>query len=178
MEPSKSFAISIGNLMLSLVHNWLPMDEFHNWLESNSLIHITPRGLEFSWSNGRRESINTQRTLDRSVCNHLWLYMCCSLSCSTLTQHKSDHFPLLLEFQVTSVTFASQFKFQQMWTLHSDCKEIVNSCWNTNFLGSPMYIMSSKLKLLKDRLKVWNRNFWRCLCSSQPCRRQVESDSK
>jgi len=91
------------------------MDEFHNWSESNSPIHITTRGLEFTWSNGRRGSKNTQRRLIIQVCNHLWLDMCRSLYCSTLTMHKSDHFPLLLEFQVTSITFASQFKFQQMW---------------------------------------------------------------
>lgn len=135
----------------------LPMSEFSSWSESNSLYHIPTRGSSLTWTNGRRGNRNTQRRLDRSICNQQWLDMCCSLSCSTLTKIKSNHFPLLLEFQVTPTTFASQFKFQQMWSLHPDCKDIVTSCWNTNFTRCPMFILSAKLKHLKSCLKQWNK---------------------
>ena len=42
-----------------------------------------------------------------------------------------------------------------MWTLHSDCKDNVSSSWNTTFSGSHTFILSSKLKFLKNRLKEW-----------------------
>jgi len=45
-----------------------------------------------------------------------------------------------------------------MWTLHEDCKNIVSDCWNKNFVGFPMFILSQKLKLLKQILKNWNIN--------------------
>ncbi|PNX72820.1 ribonuclease H, partial [Trifolium pratense] len=44
-----------------------------------------------------------------------------------------------------------------MWTLHDDCKNIVQDSWNTNVLGCPMFVLSKKLKMLKDKLKVWNK---------------------
>lgn len=135
----------------------LPMEEFLGWSEANNLYHIPTRGSEFTWSNGRRGNRSTEKRLDRSICNQQWLDLCCSLSCSTLTKHKSDHHPLLLEFQVTPVSFASQFKFQQMWALHPDCKDIITCSWNSNIIGSPMYILNSKLKNLKTILKVWNK---------------------
>jgi len=135
----------------------LPMEEFLGWLEANSLYHIPTRGSEFTWSNGRRGNRSTEKRLDISICNQQWLDLCFSFSSSTLTKHKSDHYPLLLEFQITSASFASQFKFQQMWALHPDCKDIITSSWNSNIIGSPMYILNTKLKNLKTTLKVFNK---------------------
>lgn len=37
--------------------------------------------VEFTWSNGRRWNIHKDRRLDRSMCDQLWLNLCCSLSC-------------------------------------------------------------------------------------------------
>jgi hypothetical protein len=37
------------------------------------------------------------------------------------------------------------------------CKNVVEDCWKTVVLGCPMYILSKKLKLLKDKLKTWNK---------------------
>jgi hypothetical protein len=48
----------------------------------------------------------------------------------------------------------------RMWTLHPDCRQLVLDCWNTDILGCPMYIMSQKLKILKGRLKTWNKNYF------------------
>jgi len=41
--------------------------------------------------------------------------------------------------------------------MHSDCKQLVENTWNNTFFGSPMFILSQKLKLLKEKLKVWNK---------------------
>ncbi|MCH81555.1 hypothetical protein A2U01_0002345, partial [Trifolium medium] len=109
-----------------------PMNEFQSWTDAFNLIHLPTRGAEFTWNNGRG-------------------------AVSTLIKQKSDHFPLLLEAQLTSMTFASHFKFMKMWTLHPDCKNIVEDCWKTVVLGCPMFILSKKLKILKDKLKTWNK---------------------
>ncbi|PNX71458.1 ribonuclease H, partial [Trifolium pratense] len=106
-----------------------PMNEFQSWTDSFNLIHLPTRGAEFTWNNGR----------------------------GALIKHKSDHFPLLLEARLTSSSFVSHFKFMKMWTLHPDCKNIVAECWNTVVVGCPMFILSKKLKILKDKLKNWNR---------------------
>ncbi|PNX83757.1 ribonuclease H, partial [Trifolium pratense] len=45
-----------------------------------------------------------------------------------------------------------------MWALHDDCKNIIASSWNDNVVGCPMYILNTKLKRLKDRLRIWNKD--------------------
>jgi hypothetical protein len=67
----------------------------------------------------------------------------------------------LLDIQLTNVTFASQFKFMKMWSLHPDCQQWIQECWNTNVTGCPMYVLSRKLKLLKEKLKLWNKDCFR-----------------
>jgi len=83
--------------------------------------------------------------------------MCSSLNVSTLTKLKSDHFPLLMEFETVPTSFVSQFKFLSMWSLHEDCRNLIQQSWNTNVVGCPMFILNQKLKTLKQNLKIWNK---------------------
>ncbi|KAK2433108.1 hypothetical protein QL285_018413 [Trifolium repens] len=136
----------------------LPMDDFLSWTESFNLLHLPTRGAEFTWHNGRGGSRFTEKRLDRAVCNQAWLDLCIVSSVSTLIRHKSDHFPLLLDVQLTNTSFVSYFKFMRMWSLHPDCRSVVLDCWNTVVIGCPMFILSKKLKLLKDKLKIWNKD--------------------
>jgi hypothetical protein len=136
------------------------MEDFINWSDSNGFIHLPTRGTSFTWSNGRRRHHSTEKRLDRTICNQDWLNSCASTSCSTLSRSKSDHHPLLLDFQISSVRFATSFKFMQMWSHHADCKSIISRVWNSNIIGCPMYILSEKLKLLKLELKTWNKNIF------------------
>jgi hypothetical protein len=113
--------------------------------------------MQFTWANGREGRRHTERRLDRVICNQNWLNVCNSLNVSTLVKHKSDHFPLLLEFDNSTHSFASQFKFMQMWTHHKDCHRVIQEVWNTNIVGCHMFILSQKLKILKQKLRVWNK---------------------
>ncbi|PNY03176.1 ribonuclease H [Trifolium pratense] len=58
---------------------------------------------------------------------------------------------------MNSTNYASQFKFLKMWTLHDSCKDLISNCWGIQIIGSPMFILSKKLKLLKEHLKNWNK---------------------
>ncbi|KAK2429733.1 hypothetical protein QL285_028147 [Trifolium repens] len=136
----------------------LPIEDFQQWTDTFNLIHLPTRGAEFTWHNGRGGNGYTEKRLDRAICNQFWLDSCCSSSVTALTRVSSDHFPLLLDLQVTSNSFASQFKFQRMWSLHDDCSRIVSDCWKSVVVGGPMYILTQKLKILKDRLRVWNKS--------------------
>jgi hypothetical protein len=135
----------------------LPIEDFQQWSDFSNLIHLHTRGAEFTWNNGRGGNRHTEKRLDRAICNQAWLDSCCSSSVTALTRICSDHFPLLLDLQVTAVSFASQFKFQRMWTLHDDCANIISECWNSVVVGCPMFILTQKLKMLKDKLRVWNK---------------------
>jgi len=45
----------------------------------------------------------------------------------------------------------------QMWSLHPDCKKVVESCLNKPVVGCPMFVLSKKLKNLKLALKEWKK---------------------
>ncbi|KAK2443571.1 hypothetical protein QL285_014660 [Trifolium repens] len=135
----------------------LPMSEFKNWTDTNNLIHLQTHGSFFTWANGRRGRHYTQKRLDRVICNHEWFDNCNSVNVSTLTKNKSDHFPILFEFKNLDLQHPSSFKFLKMWTAHPDCVNVVQECWNINIVGCPMYVLNEKLKLLKLKLKSWNK---------------------
>ena len=72
-------------------------------------------------------------------------------------KHKSDHFPLLLDLQLNTSTYATSFKFMRMWTTHEDCEKIVKDCWDMAVVGCHMLVLTKKLKALKEKLKSWNK---------------------
>ncbi|XP_058755288.1 uncharacterized protein LOC131628465 [Vicia villosa] len=45
-----------------------------------------------------------------------------------------------------------------MWTLDEDCDRLIREAWTENFHGCHMFILDQKLKNLKNKLKVWNKN--------------------
>jgi hypothetical protein len=135
------------------------MEEFSTWTDNNNnLIHLPTKGCQFTWANGRKGRHYTEKRLDRVICNHLMINNCETISCSTLTKHKSGHFPLLLDIQFNAIRYASNFKFLKMWSLHNECSKLISQIWSTQVFGSPMHILSHKLKLLKGELKTWNKN--------------------
>jgi hypothetical protein len=135
-----------------------PMNEFQSWTDTFNLIHLPTKGAFFTWNNGRGGNKHTEKRLDRVICNQSWFDLCHVSTASTLIKQKSDHFPLLLDVQFSPLSFASQFKFLKMWTLHPECQNIVAECWRSVVTGCPMFILSNKLKFLKDRLKNWNKD--------------------
>jgi hypothetical protein len=137
-----------------------PIDDFQHWTDSNFLIHLATSGAYFTWSNGRRGAKHTERRLDRAICNQDWLDACSTLECSTLIKNRSDHFPLLLDFANNNLRFKSSFKFLRMWSLHENCKDLIDASWRENVVGCPMYILNTKLKRLKDKLKIWNKEIF------------------
>ncbi|KAK2456861.1 hypothetical protein QL285_004189 [Trifolium repens] len=134
------------------------MEDFQKWTDDFNLIHLPTNGAEFTWDNGRGGLRHTERRLDRVICNQAWLDLCTTLNVSTLTKHKSDHFPNLLDFNLNLLTFASQFKFLRMWSSHPDCESLIKDCWNVEILGCAMFILSKKLKIVKEKLKCWNKS--------------------
>ena len=58
----------------------------------------------------------------------------------------------------------SPFRFENMWLLTDGFLEKVKGWWGSySVVGSPSSILAKKLKLLKEDLKVWNREVFRHL---------------
>ncbi|XP_058783255.1 uncharacterized protein LOC131657925 [Vicia villosa] len=136
----------------------VPMADFFNWSNNLNLIHLPTTGNQFSWNNGRKGLCLTEKRLDRSICNMDLLNNCNLVVCNTLTKIRSDHFPIMLTCDFEKVHYSSQFRFLKMWTSSMECLQVVKDSWSTNLVGCPMFILDKKLKILKNNLKVWNRN--------------------
>lgn len=80
------------------------------------------------------------------------------VTCNTLTKTRYDHYPILISLKLENVAFKNQFKFHKMWTLHPECDSIVRNSWNSKVYGFPMYILDQKLKILRGKLKAWNKD--------------------
>ena len=70
----------------------------------------------------------------------------------------SDHFPILLDGGGLR-RGPSPFKFENIWPKVEGFKDLLKSWWEgDNFSGSSSFILTEKLKVLKSKLKEWNKD--------------------
>lgn len=74
---------------------------------------------------------------------------CSTVVCHTLSEIKSDPYPLLFACNIDKVTLKSKFKFLNMWTLHDDFENIIKDTWNTKIFGGSVFILDKKHRILK-----------------------------
>jgi hypothetical protein len=95
-----------------------PIRDFQQWTNLHDLIHLPTRGVSFTWDNGRLGRRHTKKILDRAICNQQMLDLCSSISCSTLTKTRSDHYPLLFEFHTNNQILKNVDPAQRLQTTH------------------------------------------------------------
>lgn len=133
------------------------IQDFPNQIDSYHLFHIPISGANFTWLNVSGVN-HTQKRLDMAICNQTRIDPCVNTSCSTLIKTILDQYPLLLQFNCQEVMFKSQFIFLHMWILQQDYYKVVESSWNSKFIGILMYVLSKKLQILIGNLKAWNKS--------------------
>lgn len=101
-------------------------DEFQTWSDSCKLTHLSTKGAEFTWSNGRRSRAYIAPGLNRAICNDSWIQYWNQISCSTLTRSKSYNHPILLSISKEVSSHPSSFKFFKMWIDHPDCRRVAS----------------------------------------------------
>lgn len=126
----------------------------------NKLTHIITRGVRYTWSNGHAGRAHTYLRLDRVIVNEEAISFWDSISCTSLVRCKSDHYPLLLSLNKGLVSKPSSFEFFSMWYKHPDCERVVREVWSKEVAGCPMFSLVQKLKMLKSKLRTWNREMF------------------
>lgn len=66
-------------------------------------------------AHGRKDQAHTEKRLDIVVYNHRWLGSWNASFRLTLIKASSDHYPILLDFQLTKARHSSSFKLMMMW---------------------------------------------------------------
>ncbi|XP_026400034.1 uncharacterized protein LOC113295920 [Papaver somniferum] len=72
----------------------------------------------------------------------------------------SDHHPIFLNTNPHWSTGKIPFKFFGPWLDHKDCKDIIFECWKRNLSGSSAFLIAIKLKEVKLKLKIWNKEVY------------------
>ncbi|KAG5589142.1 hypothetical protein H5410_039656, partial [Solanum commersonii] len=131
------------------------MTDFTDFIEDAELVDIQLAGDVFTWKKG--EGHDPAARLDRFLISEEWENTFKNIKQSTLQRVISDHCPLILECGNWERP-NSYFKFENWWLQTENFKEMVKIWWDSSiFRGKPDFILASKLKYLKGKLKEWNR---------------------
>ena len=69
----------------------------------------------------------------------------------------SDHFPICLE-SLNLDRGKVPFRFENMWLEFEGVSDLIREWWGRlRYQGLPAFVVASKLKYLKAKLKVWDR---------------------
>uniref|UniRef100_M1BXT6 Non-LTR retroelement reverse transcriptase n=1 Tax=Solanum tuberosum TaxID=4113 RepID=M1BXT6_SOLTU len=110
----------------------------------------------FTWFKGDNQEAASR--IDRFLLSSEWDGSFRNIKQVPLQRLVSDHVPIALQCGSWEVP-KSNFKFQNWWLTKEGFVDKVSDWWNSfEFSGRPDYILASKLKALKEKLKEWSRS--------------------
>lgn len=108
------------------------------------------RGENFSQITSRCGGINGQ--LDRVLATLSWRNLFPNCSFIHLNPCKSDHIPILLNYNGRDSRKGhgkAYFIFEEWWTYHDSCKEVIAEAWSASITRFPMFQVVEKFKAMK-----------------------------
>ena len=149
------------------------MRRFAQVVDELSLVDLQLQGGSFTWSGGLNNQ--SRARLDRFLVTPYWLDQFSRVVQRRLPRPTSDHFSILLEGGSLR-RGPTPFKFENMWFKVEGFKDLIRNWWRgIEVSGSASFRLSAKLKELKQKLKVWNREvFGNLECNKEAALQQVE----
>lgn len=132
----------------SLTASQPEIDNFRNFIQDMHLLEIPSSTRGFTWFRGNSKSL-----LDRCFINPEWLTLFSGLRVTLLKRGLSDHCPLHVHNEIKNWG-PKPFRFQNCWLTDPNCLKIIKEAW----LASSSSPMNEKLKAVRKRLKIWNRD--------------------
>ncbi|RVX14050.1 LINE-1 retrotransposable element ORF2 protein [Vitis vinifera] len=131
------------------------MRRFAEVVDDLGLVDLQLQGGAFTWTGGLNNM--SKARLDRFLVSPCWLNQFSRVSQRRLPRPISDHFPVLLEGSSWR-RGPAPFRFENMWFKVEGFKDLIRNWWQgTEVRGSASFRLSEKLKKVKQKLKVWNR---------------------
>ncbi|KAL5543130.1 hypothetical protein UlMin_010840 [Ulmus minor] len=128
---------------------------FDKFIRELELRDLALHNASFTWSHFREEPIKSR--LDIFLFIEEW-----GVGKNDIRQEKesmtcSDHMPLILDMM--SVSWGpTPFRFENMWLGHLDFRQKCENWWSgIGVKGWESYKIMEKLKVLKEKIKVWNK---------------------
>ena len=131
------------------------MRRFSKVIDDLEMKDLPLQGGSFTWRGGLNNQ--SQSGLDRFLVLEVWITYFSGIVQSILLRPVFYHFPILLDGGDLR-SGPSSFRFEIMWLKVEGFKDLLQSWWSGfSFNCSYSYILTKKLKALKAKLKVWNK---------------------
>ncbi|RYR09735.1 hypothetical protein Ahy_B05g078136 [Arachis hypogaea] len=129
------------------------IQEFRQFVNSNSLMDLDLKGGKFTWFSNPRNGFVTREKIDRALANWEWMSMYQNASLSLMSAVSSDHCPLILDV-IPVHRVRKYFKFEAYWADHEDCSNVVKRGWcKEEQNGDEWDKISRKINNCKEELK-------------------------
>ena len=118
---------------------------------------ILAQGGQFTWKGG----LNNCRMarLHKFIISEDWDYLFGTVNQSILPRPTLDHFPILREGGRRRAIGLAPFRFENMWIKEEGFKDLIRDWWQSfEFRGTNSYVLMEKIKSLKSKLKIWNKD--------------------
>ncbi|KAL2225777.1 UNVERIFIED_CONTAM: hypothetical protein Sindi_3039900, partial [Sesamum indicum] len=132
------------------------MEEFNTCLQNTVLLPLPMQGEWYTWHNRSAGPRNLWKRLDRILTNDTWTVRFPSVFYQCLTPRTSDHSPMVINGD-NQQQFGGMFRFDNFLTLSPDFIPTVQSIWQHQIVGVPMFSVTRKLKALKPLFREQRR---------------------
>ncbi|VFQ84578.1 unnamed protein product [Cuscuta campestris] len=151
------------NAILDILHHHgkkLPdlesVEDFNSCIKDCNLLESNFTGPVYTW-HGTRSNGNVWRRLDRIFFNDRWNNLWTDISMKHLSKQGSDHSPILISSKTSATSAPKSFRFQNMWLLNKDFKNLCKSWWLEIPYYGGMKCLFHKLSHLKSKIASWNK---------------------
>ncbi|KAF7806899.1 uncharacterized protein G2W53_039060 [Senna tora] len=103
------------------------------------------------------------KKLDRALGNQRWCDLFPDYKMLHLPPGDSDHIPILMDVEPRVFPRGQSrdsliFRFEQMWTTHDECAEVIKDSWRDEGTDALTNAFPGKLSVMAERLRLWNRD--------------------
>jgi hypothetical protein len=163
------------NVVRSLAEKWGSNNlnsyeiEFWKCLNDLEVMDLNFSGCFYTWTNKSEIPRFIARKLDRVLANEYWVSYFGKTIVEFKTGSVSDHSPAIISVGSLQSFGPKPFKFFNYWMEHKEFMSWVKEGWKFQVDGIPMYQLYTRLKVLKNVLRVKNQ-----LCFGDLKRRVME----
>lgn len=151
------FNTTLGPHETSNGDNWTTsMVDFHDFVTQLGMLDLRSFGPFFTWWDCNIQS-PTWKRLDRCLVNDSWLIRFALSQTHVLPRGISDHCPIAVYLGVTQERIRKPFQFFNHLIDAPEFLSKVKDAWQVEVTGNPWFVLTMKLKKVKDSLRTLNR---------------------
>ena len=135
------------------------MRDFREVLSECDLHDIGFQGAPWTFCNMQREGRNVKVRLDRGVASPAWSSRFPQAVITHLTTPSSDHAPLLLEREETTLARPMKImRYEEVWERESSLPEVIQEAWTMGADASTLGDINDKMKVTMTKLVSWSKD--------------------